>query len=87
MREREYLVGNITNLASLTDLRDLDRAISLHLERYEVVSVCVCGDCGKKILHKPLACVLKHNSNNPLMMTTLQIKSKNIICIATRGLL
>lgn len=38
MKEREYLVGNITKLTSLTDLRNLDRAISLHLEKYELVS-------------------------------------------------
>lgn len=39
MQEREYLVGNITKLTSLTDLRNLDRAISLNLEKYELVSV------------------------------------------------
>ncbi|XP_055303918.1 potassium channel subfamily K member 1 isoform X2 [Sitodiplosis mosellana] len=38
MREREYLVGNITKLTTLSDLRNLDRAISLHLEKYESVA-------------------------------------------------
>lgn len=39
MREREYLVGNITELSRYPDLGNFDRAVSLHLEKYEAVSV------------------------------------------------
>lgn len=35
--EREYLVGNLSMLTKMTDLRNLDRAISLELEKYELV--------------------------------------------------
>lgn len=44
MREREYLVGNVTKLSSYPDLRNLDRAISLHLEKYEAVSALRSGE-------------------------------------------
>lgn len=37
MQEREYLVENLSMLANFTDLRNLDRAISLQLEKYELV--------------------------------------------------
>lgn len=37
LQERKYLVGNLSMLANLTDLRNMDRAISLQLEKYELV--------------------------------------------------
>lgn len=37
LKEREYLLGNLSMLAAPTDLRNLDYAIKLQLERYERV--------------------------------------------------
>lgn len=35
--QREYLIGNVTKLVGMTDLRNMDHAISLYLEEYESV--------------------------------------------------
>lgn len=37
IKQREYLINNLTSLANITDLRNLDHAISIELEKYEQV--------------------------------------------------
>lgn len=40
IKQREYLINNLTSLANITDLRNLDHAISIELEKYELVCIC-----------------------------------------------
>lgn len=37
IKQREHLINNITVLANIKDLRNFDRAVSLQLEKYELV--------------------------------------------------
>lgn len=37
IKERAYLVSNLSSLMNMTDLLNRDRAISLQLEKYELV--------------------------------------------------
>lgn len=39
IKQREYLINNLTFLANITDLRNLDYAISSQLEKYELVRI------------------------------------------------
>lgn len=38
VEQRAYFIGNLTQLMNMSDLRNRDRVISMHLENYEVVS-------------------------------------------------